>query len=118
MDRRELLRLGVGSLAAGLSVPCVARAAGWPTKAIRAVVPYAAGSATDLVPRTVSGPRFRQRHAARQCAAGAGDRAIKAKLTKLVVEPMITSAKDFDARIAKEAVIAKELATAAKIQPQ
>jgi tripartite-type tricarboxylate transporter receptor subunit TctC len=30
-----------------------AQAAEWPTKAIRVVVPYAAGSATDLVPRTV-----------------------------------------------------------------
>jgi tripartite-type tricarboxylate transporter receptor subunit TctC len=30
-----------------------ARAADWPTKSIRVVVPYAAGSATDLVPRTV-----------------------------------------------------------------
>jgi tripartite-type tricarboxylate transporter receptor subunit TctC len=30
-----------------------AQATEWPTKAIRVVVPYAAGSATDLVPRTV-----------------------------------------------------------------
>jgi tripartite-type tricarboxylate transporter receptor subunit TctC len=30
-----------------------AHAADWPTKSIRVVVPYAAGSATDLVPRTV-----------------------------------------------------------------
>jgi tripartite-type tricarboxylate transporter receptor subunit TctC len=30
-----------------------ARAADWPAKSIRVVVPYAAGSATDLVPRTV-----------------------------------------------------------------
>jgi tripartite-type tricarboxylate transporter receptor subunit TctC len=30
-----------------------ARAADWPTRSVRVVVPYAAGSATDLVPRTV-----------------------------------------------------------------
>jgi tripartite-type tricarboxylate transporter receptor subunit TctC len=54
MNRREILRAGFGSLAAasaGWSVP--ARAANWPTKSIRVVVPYAAGSATDLIPRTV-----------------------------------------------------------------
>lgn len=58
MNRRELLRTGVCSLAgiAGgvpLFAPRIARAADWPTKPIRAIVPYAAGSATDLVPRTV-----------------------------------------------------------------
>src|SRR5262249_9682944 len=30
-----------------------AGAADWPTKTVRVVVPYAAGSATDLIPRTV-----------------------------------------------------------------
>jgi tripartite-type tricarboxylate transporter receptor subunit TctC len=54
MNRREMLRIGVGSLVTiGLGAPHVARAADWPTKSIRAIVPYAAGSATDLVPRTV-----------------------------------------------------------------
>ena len=59
MNRRDLLRVGMGSLAGatGLGGPMLAlrsaRAADWPTKSIRAVVPYAAGSATDLVPRTV-----------------------------------------------------------------
>src|SRR5262245_44928597 len=57
MNRRELLRTGIGSLAGfaagSLIAPQLARASDWPTKSIRAVVPYAAGSATDLVPRTV-----------------------------------------------------------------
>ena len=56
MNRREILKTGLGSLAAASSGwPMIgpARAAEWPTKAIRVVVPYAAGSATDLVPRTV-----------------------------------------------------------------
>jgi tripartite-type tricarboxylate transporter receptor subunit TctC len=46
----------LGSLAAAsVGWPAIgpALAAEWPTKAIRVVVPYAAGSATDLVPRTV-----------------------------------------------------------------
>ena len=56
MNRREILKTGLGALAAGpVGLPMIgsARAAEWPTKAIRVVVPYAAGSATDLVPRTV-----------------------------------------------------------------
>ena len=56
MNRREVLKTGLGSLAAASADwPMIgpARAAEWPTKAIRVVVPYAAGSATDLVPRTV-----------------------------------------------------------------
>jgi len=56
MNRREILKTGLGSIAAasaGWPMIGPARAAEWPTKAIRVVVPYAAGSATDLVPRTV-----------------------------------------------------------------
>ena len=52
MNRREILKTGLGSIAAA-SAGWPAQAAEWPTKAIRVVVPYAAGSATDLVPRTV-----------------------------------------------------------------
>src|SRR4029079_657247 len=54
MKPRHVLRTGAASLAAlSLGRPLIARAAEWPTKSIRVVVPYAAGSATDLVPRTV-----------------------------------------------------------------
>jgi tripartite-type tricarboxylate transporter receptor subunit TctC len=56
MNRREILKTGLGSIAAasaGWPMIGPALAAEWPTKAIRVVVPYAAGSATDLVPRTV-----------------------------------------------------------------
>ena len=56
MNRREILKTGLGSIAAasaGWPMAGPAQAAEWPTKAIRVVVPYAAGSATDLVPRTV-----------------------------------------------------------------
>jgi tripartite-type tricarboxylate transporter receptor subunit TctC len=56
MNRREILKTGLGSLAAAsVGWPAIgpALAAEWPTKAIRVVVPYAAGSATDLVPRTL-----------------------------------------------------------------
>ena len=61
MNRREVLKAGVCTLsgvaasAAGMSMigPRPSHAADWPAKAIRVVVPYAPGSATDLVPRTV-----------------------------------------------------------------
>ena len=56
MNRREIMKAGMGSIAAatmGLPLAGPARAADWPTKQIRVVVPYAPGSATDLVPRTV-----------------------------------------------------------------
>jgi tripartite-type tricarboxylate transporter receptor subunit TctC len=56
MNRREALKAGMGSLvaaSAGLPMTGPAWAANWPTKSVRVVVPYAAGSATDLVPRTV-----------------------------------------------------------------
>ncbi len=56
MNRREILKTGLGSVAAataGWPMIGPAQAAEGPTKAIRVVVPYAAGSATDLVPRTV-----------------------------------------------------------------
>jgi tripartite-type tricarboxylate transporter receptor subunit TctC len=52
MNRREILKTGLGSLAAA-SAGWPAQAADWPARSIRVVVPYAAGSATDLVPRTV-----------------------------------------------------------------
>jgi tripartite-type tricarboxylate transporter receptor subunit TctC len=56
VNRREILKAGAGSIAAatmGLPAIVPSRAADWPTKQIRVVVPYAPGSATDLVPRTV-----------------------------------------------------------------
>jgi len=56
VNRREIIKAGMGSLtamAAGLPAIGPALAADWPTKAVRVVVPYAPGSATDLVPRTV-----------------------------------------------------------------
>ena len=56
MNRRETLKVGLTSMAAASAGwPMIGHAAAsdWPTKSIRVVVPYAAGSATDLVPRTV-----------------------------------------------------------------
>src|SRR5438105_6620409 len=53
MNRREIIKTALGSIAAAASSVPLARAADWPTKAVRIVVPYAPGSATDIVPRTV-----------------------------------------------------------------
>jgi tripartite-type tricarboxylate transporter receptor subunit TctC len=61
MNRRDVLAAGgrfLASIAVGASIsPAMgtfpASATEWPTKTIRVIVPYAAGSATDLVPRTV-----------------------------------------------------------------
>jgi tripartite-type tricarboxylate transporter receptor subunit TctC len=56
MHRRDVLKLGtMAGLSAAFSaaVPRPARAEDWPSKNVRVVVPYAAGSATDLIPRTI-----------------------------------------------------------------
>ena len=56
MHRRDVLKLGTmaGLTAAlGASAARPARAEAWPDKNVRVIVPYAAGSATDLIPRTI-----------------------------------------------------------------
>ena len=56
MKRREVLKGGLSSIAAtaiGWPMTGPARAADWPTKAVRVIVPFTAGSATDLIPRAV-----------------------------------------------------------------
>src|SRR3984893_15378291 len=61
MNRREVLQTGGRSLASAalattawpMLSPSPARASEWPSRTVRVIVPYAAGSATDLVPRTV-----------------------------------------------------------------
>jgi tripartite-type tricarboxylate transporter receptor subunit TctC len=55
MKRRDVLKAGAGSLAAAVTGWSAgpARANDWPTKPIRVVVPFTAGSAVDLVARAV-----------------------------------------------------------------
>ena len=53
MNRRDVLKAGFVAATAGLPFIGAAQALDWPTKAVRVVVPYAPGSATDLIPRTV-----------------------------------------------------------------
>lgn len=56
MNRREVLKSGAATLlAASAGWPMIgpAQAADWPTKPVRIIVPFAAGSATDLVPRVL-----------------------------------------------------------------
>jgi tripartite-type tricarboxylate transporter receptor subunit TctC len=64
MKRRQVLKTGAASLAAAsLGRPFIglARAAAdWPSKAIRVIVPSAAGSAIDVVPRIVFEPAASQ----------------------------------------------------------
>jgi tripartite-type tricarboxylate transporter receptor subunit TctC len=50
MHRRRFLELTGGVLAAGLA-PGIARAAAWPEKPVKLILPYAPGGATDLVGR-------------------------------------------------------------------
>jgi tripartite-type tricarboxylate transporter receptor subunit TctC len=56
MNRREILKLGASaglSAAVGSLGSITARAEEWPAKNVRVIVPYAAGSATDIIPRTI-----------------------------------------------------------------
>jgi tripartite-type tricarboxylate transporter receptor subunit TctC len=50
------MRIALAALAAGAACAAQAHAQTWPTKPLRAFIPFAAGSATDLVPRTVFEP--------------------------------------------------------------
>jgi tripartite-type tricarboxylate transporter receptor subunit TctC len=53
MNRRELVEFALCSAAAAAAGTGAARAETWPGKNVRVIVPYAAGSATDLIPRTI-----------------------------------------------------------------
>ncbi|MBV8752712.1 MAG: hypothetical protein JO328_07620 [Hyphomicrobiales bacterium] len=53
IDRRRLMALGAGfALAPVATRPVFAQA--WPNRAVRVIVPYAAGGATDVVTRIVA----------------------------------------------------------------
>ncbi|HWN50786.1 MAG TPA: tripartite tricarboxylate transporter substrate binding protein, partial [Xanthobacteraceae bacterium] len=56
MTRR--IRIALAVLAAGAATGAIggAQAQSWPAKPLRAFIPFAAGSATDLVPRAVFEP--------------------------------------------------------------
>ena len=46
-------RIAIVALSIGLASAATAQAQVWPEKPIRAFIPFGAGSATDVVPRTV-----------------------------------------------------------------
>jgi tripartite-type tricarboxylate transporter receptor subunit TctC len=48
--------IALATLATGIVSTAIAAAQSWPTKPLRAFIPFAAGSATDLVPRAVFEP--------------------------------------------------------------
>jgi tripartite-type tricarboxylate transporter receptor subunit TctC len=48
--------IAVATLATWIALTAIAAAQSWPTKPLRAFIPFAAGSATDLVPRAVFEP--------------------------------------------------------------
>jgi tripartite-type tricarboxylate transporter receptor subunit TctC len=52
LRRREFLSLAAGAAALPV-LPRFAEAQEWPAKNIKAIVPFSAGSATDIIPRTV-----------------------------------------------------------------
>src|SRR5258708_12489087 len=50
------IHMAFAILATWVALTAVAAAQTWPTKPLRAFIPFAAGSATDLVPRAVFEP--------------------------------------------------------------
>lgn len=52
LTRREMMKLGLA--AASLGLPALSRAAGWPTRPVRLVVPSAAGGSPDAVCRILT----------------------------------------------------------------
>jgi tripartite-type tricarboxylate transporter receptor subunit TctC len=56
---RNFLQLAAGA-ATLLAASLIAQAQGWPTKPIRAIVPFTAGSAVDIIPRTIFEPLARE----------------------------------------------------------
>jgi len=56
MTRRIWIALAVLTAGAAAAAIDEAQAQSWPTKPLRAFIPFAAGSATDLVPRAVFEP--------------------------------------------------------------
>jgi tripartite-type tricarboxylate transporter receptor subunit TctC len=48
--------IALAALATWIASAAVVAAQSWPTKPLRAFIPFAAGSATDLVPRAVFEP--------------------------------------------------------------
>ena len=56
--RRHLAQLGAGLTA--LALPRIARAQSWPSKSIRAIIPFTAGSTVDIVSRIVFEPLSQQ----------------------------------------------------------
>ena len=59
LPRRKFLRLAAGA-AALPTVSRIALAQAWPTRPIRAIVPFGAGSAADVIPRLVFDQLSRQ----------------------------------------------------------
>jgi tripartite-type tricarboxylate transporter receptor subunit TctC len=53
LDRRHFLNLAAGTLAAPVVLTSKALAAGWPTKTVKIIVPFAPGGSTDVTARIV-----------------------------------------------------------------
>ncbi len=63
MRRRDFIKLSAAASAASVACPAVLRAAAWPDRPVRIIVPFAAGGATDLLARPwaeVLGKAFNQ----------------------------------------------------------
>ena len=54
--RREFLKIGVTALSAAALPAVVGAEENWPSRPIRAIVPFSAGSSIDIVARIVADP--------------------------------------------------------------
>ena len=60
IQRRHFVRLAAAALAAPAILPRAVRAQAWPSRPIKAVIPFTAGSTVDIVGRIVLDPLSQQ----------------------------------------------------------
>ena len=103
-----------------LSMQMAASAQSWPARPIRAIIPFGAGSATDVVPRIVFeqlSPALGQPIVVENRTEAMQVPGTQERLAKAGIVPLIMTPAEFDARIKAEIASNIAVAKAAGIKP-